>query len=85
MEITRIPGSLALATNVKRMHVPYTVTSTCPQCGVEDTRDFSIDYLSYPVLDKPAKVYFYHDAGDTDHNWEGFVILRLTLEVAEQR
>ena len=65
------------------MNVPYTVTSNCPQCGIEDTRDFSIDYLSYPTIDNPVKVYFYHDTEDGDHEWQEFVILRVSLDPVE--
>lgn len=56
---------------VKRFYLPYRVTSTCPECGEEVTRDLSGDYLSYPSGGE-TDIDFCHEPDDDDDEGEWF-------------
>jgi len=71
--------------DVKRFYLPYEVTSTCPQCGKEETTDLSVNYLSYPS-DGETEISFSHceDEDDEDEDpctneWSEVVVLAITL------
>jgi hypothetical protein len=71
----------------KRLGLPYVVTSRCPQCEREQTRDLSRDaYVSYAVLhpattvredDRTCTVYFSCSTCDVD--WTCRFALTLTM------
>lgn len=73
----------------KRFYAPLRFTDTCPECGREVVKDCSGDYLSFPELNKPTKIHFYcsywdeETDEDIEHEFERWVILRLTAEEVE--
>ncbi len=79
MRITPKPWPIELD---KRTYLPFEVTSTCPQCGAEITKDMTRHYLSYPATGKPEKMYFSHEAEGGEHDWHEMVIVGFTLEPA---
>lgn len=76
-------------TDVKRFRLPAYVIAICPECGVEVERYCGDDhYLSYPWANEPFELTMFHDNGDDEgeyfhHEWPVKVILRITLETAE--
>jgi hypothetical protein len=81
IETTEKPVELG----VKRFCLPCKVTATCPECGKQVERDFMDSYLSYPTANEPLPVTFYHehDDGKPYAEWSVQMVLRLTLELAE--
>lgn len=88
-KITRKPGAVAI--DVKRLYLPFVVTSTCPECGEVVKHDLTSDrYLSYPSVGAVTKIGFYHTNDDDDptddeffeHEWSVSVKLDVTLELA---
>lgn len=81
------------ATGVKRFHAPCVVTSACPMCGEAVVKDlYGQEYLSYPSVNKPFTLWFYHEYQSADGQWDEHewssdvqVVLRVTLEVAEPK
>lgn len=76
----------------KRFYAPLVFIETCPECGEEVRKDCSSDYLSYPDLNKPTKIYFCHSVEkqredgswwDDEHEFERWAILRITAEESE--
>ena len=69
----------------KRQHAPYSVVARCPECGKDETADLTDIYLSYPTTDVVTEVTFNHDEDDANqpyHEWQEFIVLRLTVEAA---
>jgi len=73
----------------KRFYVPgVTIKSICPECGEEVVYDLGDHYLSYPILNTPYKFSFCHDAPTeddqyNDHEWTEEIIVRVTIEAAD--
>lgn len=62
----------------KRTNLPLEVSSVCPLCLVTVKKDLSKDhYLSYPAIDEPEDLYFYHDV--CGQEWSHCVVLEVTL------
>ena len=72
--------------NIKRFYIPFEVTTTCPKCGHVNTVDLNNEYLSYPILGEPDKVYFscYNEDKEDycEEEYEVEVILNLSLKLA---
>lgn len=72
---------------VKRFYFPAVLRANCPVCGKECIKDGSGDYLSYPKVNTPTKVYFYCysivDGKDVEHEFKKEIILRITVEAVE--
>lgn len=51
---------------IKRLYLPYVISSKCPGCGAEVEFD---DYASYPVLGVSYSLPFYHVC-DEDNDGE---------------
>lgn len=82
IDVTRIDGEAAGRIDVKRFHLPGIKTkSTCEHCGVESIKDMDVEYLSYPVINRPFDLGFY--CGYCDHEWAERVRLRISLELAK--
>lgn len=65
----------------KRIGLPNTVTSTCPACGAEAT--LPDDYtMAYPHANGPVTLYFWHNGGDTVHEWQVKLVLEMRLRLA---
>ena len=82
LKIVRIaPDKLGFELDVKRYYIPLEVTSQCPRCRQEVTRNLLEDYLSFPRFDVPIWLRFYHECStDSYIEWKHNVIMRLTLE-----
>lgn len=76
----------AFEIDVKRFYLPLKVTTKCPHCGREVTRNFEDYYLSYPTVNVPMDINFMHetDDGNDEHEWSVRAILRVTLEPVEE-
>jgi hypothetical protein len=79
--------------NVKRFYFPCKATDSCPECGMEQTRDFSDHYL--PSSNGVEEVYFccYHEEQDEngkwtnagcDHEWSRHIRLKVIVEVVDE-
>lgn len=68
----------------KRFMVPgVMLTSKCPHCGQDITKDFSEDYLSFPTAGK-NEIGFWHDSDDDiNHEWTVSVELIIGIHVLE--
>ncbi len=67
--------------DIKRLNLPFIITSTCPRCGVEVKVDLRIHpYLSYPLVGEPFRHTLDHMCGDEEDN-EWPVTLRLVVEL----
>lgn len=66
---------------VKRFYFPYIITSCCSKCGDEFEFDGNSDYISYPVVGQPEKIYFYCD--DCSHEWSEEIVLDINVKKAE--
>ena len=53
-------------TNVKRFYFDAKLKMKCPNCGEEMVRDFSDDYLSYPVVEKDEEMALCCDGCDKE-------------------
>lgn len=60
----------------KRTYLPFTITATCPACGVETEQNLDEDYLSYPLLSVDEEVGFYCEC---EHEWD--VTIKLNLDI----
>lgn len=70
------PGSVI---EVKRLYFPgLKVFAKCPECGDAAVRDFGDNYLSYPEVGTPIKVYF---SCQNRHEWIELVMLSVSMEV----
>lgn len=71
--------------DIKRLNLPFVITSTCPRCGGEVKVDLSTHpYLSYPLVGEPFKHTLYHacvDEKDRFEDNEWAVTLRLVVEL----
>ena len=64
------------------------LTSYCPSCGAGVTKDMGNgrgDYLSFPAINEPIEVHFYHecpleDGGWGDAEWDVQIVLRVSVE-----
>lgn len=65
----------------KRTYLPFIVKDCCPNCGAEDQRDLRSDYLSYPMLEIPAQVYF--ECSECQREWRVLVVVGFTLSLAK--
>ena len=67
---------------IKRMYLPGTkVKSKCPKCSKEQVWDGDTNYLFYPVVGAPEKVYFHCDEGHEEDYAEWFEKIRLSITV----
>ncbi len=62
---------------IKRCHLPFTVSEPCPECGTLRTVDLRTGHLSYPKLGQPQDVYGY--CTNCEHEWTMEVIFDVTL------
>ena len=74
--------------SVKRFYVGGVVESVC-LCGDKVQRDLGYDYMSYPHLNKPTNLHFYHSKEEeSDGEWKELcgaewteqIVIRVTLE-----
>jgi len=65
--------------NVKRFYLPVKVDVECPHCGEKHVRDFSVNYLSYPKINKRNHVYVYCESCDGEFEFDA--TLKVSLEV----
>lgn len=63
----------------KRFYLPQQVFAICPKCGAEVERD---GYLSYPKVNQPMRMTFWHHVGTEEHEWDEQIVLRVTIEAA---
>lgn len=63
--------------DVKRFYIPVVVISVCPECTEEVRRNLEDNYLSYPTLGAPTKLYF---SCSNEHEWQDQVIVNITVE-----
>jgi hypothetical protein len=74
------------AIDVKRLHIPVSITSTCPKCKQDVTADFNRDlYLSYPTFNDEFEVQFECECEDANDDsviseWSEFVIFSITCK-----
>ena len=70
----------------KRSYFPYEMTWVCPTCGEEQYRDFSSDYIGYPIFGKVNDVTVYcgecDEEGRKPCEFKVRLIPRLLLELA---
>lgn len=75
MKIIHTNSKIELA---KRFYAPVEIYDDCPCCGTEVIEDFDDHYLSYPVTNKPFKVYLY--CSGCSESWSHEVMLKIRLE-----
>lgn len=81
LKIKRTKGQTELL--IKRLYLPFKISSDCPKCGETYVRDLKDDYLSYPITG-PIEVDFncWLDE-DCDHEWLEEVLLDVTITKKE--
>ena len=69
--------------DIKRFYAPFKIHTKCKneECGKIFTKDFNLDYFSYPSLNEPIEEYLYCDECDEEHEFK--LLLKLDLEVLE--
>jgi hypothetical protein len=77
MENIKVEGKHEV--QVKRFYLPIKVDVQCPECKIVNTKDFEMDYLSYPTVNDEESVYMCCDECDVE--FEFSVTLRLSLDV----
>lgn len=83
-----IPLNTTEVTLEKRTYLPILIKSTCPKCGqpVEMNLSDNSSYLSYPTINKPFDLKFYHQClASQSTEWSYRVILRVSLLPVLQR
>jgi hypothetical protein len=72
--------------DVKRFHIPVTLTSKCPGCGTEVEKDLTEKYLSYPNVGVVEEVSFYHECSEPPNykceEWSVPVVLDIHVRMA---
>ena len=57
--------------DIKRLNLPFVITSTCPRCGGEVKVDLRAhSYLSYPLVGEPFEHTLYHVCVDEEDRHE---------------
>lgn len=77
----------AVELEIKRCYLPgVRLSSLCPHCGEEITKDLGDEYLSYPKVGEVIKMPFYHEYNNedewADHEWFESIVLDLTVRPA---
>jgi hypothetical protein len=72
-----------VATEAKRLNLPFTVEDTCPKCGGTEIKDFSTTHhLDYPKIPGISEVYFSCSNDECYHEWERQVKISIVVEEA---
>lgn len=76
----------SLDMDVKRFYMPgVTFKSNCPHCGELQSKDMERHYLSYPKMNSPLQVHFYHETEEDaqgrseSHEWSETIILSIAI------
>jgi len=71
--------------SVKRFYLDdVIISSICPHCRKETSRDLGQNYLSYPDVNQDIKIGFYHDCDDgNEEEWDETIKIRLQIEKGE--
>jgi len=91
--MTKLNGKCEGIVDVKRFYLPGIVLeSNCPRCGILHKKDMGKEYLSYPRISTPTKIYFYCENEyegpkkycNTDWNIEVSLDISLKLEANDK-
>lgn len=64
--------------NVKRFYLPVSFDVKC-MCGKISNINLEQDYISYPVVGEPEKIYWYCNGCDTEHDFN--INLKIAIDV----
>jgi hypothetical protein len=77
----KITGTPSGEIDVKRFYLPgVIVEQACPGCGVKCSNDLADQYLSYPPMNGPTKVYMGCECGE-EWTIAARVEVRLVVEI----
>jgi len=68
---------------MKRFYLPISIKRECSKCGNICEHDLSINYLSYPTINKNNELYFYCDNCDNEFTINS--VLRISLDVEDEK
>lgn len=78
-------GCVKFELDIKRLRLPYKVTSNCPRCNKEHTIDLNDRYLSYPMVKEISNIHFACEDDNHYEEWSVEVILNISLELARKQ
>ena len=79
-KITKNKDFSSYEISCKRFYLPYTIEVACENCEHMIEQDLSELYLSYPILGKPFKHYFWCEECDHEFSKEMELEINITLK-----
>jgi hypothetical protein len=83
METLKVEGEHEIS--VKRLYLPIEIEVKCSHCRAKLTKDFEVDYLSYPKTNKKEPIYLYCDYCDTESEFDATLTISLEVDTETRK